>query len=396
MSKIVVLSTFYQGIPSANGICANNIVNALREMGNEVVVICYEGDRDNITINQDWIFTIPKPQIKENHNIFNKAVRIAKLAMGSNKSLLNYELTLSYLKMLNDINEKGRIDAIVAFYFPFESVEAMRLFCKNNMHVNSIVFELDSVGDGVSNTPLKGLVDHAYEKWLSHVYCEVTSIIIMKSHKEYWMARFGDYFDNKVIVSDIPVLLEKERLEMDDHEPIRLIYSGLIEKRYRSPTYLLQVLKELSRLFSITMSFYSKGDCEEEIQTASNDINEIHQYGYVEPDYLDKAILNSDYLISIGNSFSKSVPSKLITYISYGKPIIHFSSQNNDICNDYLNRYPLALVIDQSMPIGDSVDRIITFFDETKGKQVLWDDISNIFRENMPDYSARLIIDLIQ
>jgi hypothetical protein len=393
MSRIVVLSTIYLNIPSANGICARNLVDALRERGNDVIVVCYEDKSEEE--KDEFILTIPRPYLNETHTAIQKIIRTVQVAMHSTKPIFNQEMIDAYIKRLNEVNKAGKIDAIIAMYFPFESVEAMRIFCKDNPGVKSFIFELDSVGDGVSNSQIKALYNRAYERWLYQVYSEVTAAVIMRSHIDYWMSIFGKQFGSKVKVVDIPVLQQKEYTLVQEHESIRMIYSGLIEKRYRSPSYLLQVIKELEKTIDIDFSFYSKGDCEDEIKQAAMSVGGIRQFGYVPPDKLEKAIQDSDYLVSIGNTFSKSVPSKLISYISYGKPIIHFSSQEDDICNEYLQRYPLTLIIDQSKPIDDSIEKINSFLIETRKKHVAWETIVGLYRENCPSYSAKIIIDLI-
>ena len=108
---------------------------------------------------------------------------------------------------------------------------------------------------------------------------------------------------------------------------------------------------------------------------------------------MEKIILNTDILVSIGNAVSNSLPSKVIDYIAYGKPIIHFSSQKNDVCKNYFDKYPLALVIDESAPVNHACDLIKEFIAENKGKKVSYDTISKIFYRNEPQYSANMIME---
>ena len=208
---------------------------------------------------------------------------------------------------------------------------------------------------------------------------------------------FETTYSEKLLIADLPILRKKSIQESHPHEETRMIYSGLIEKRYRSPSYLLSVLKELhSRGFKFHISFYSKGDCEDEIAAVAMEVTEISQHGFVTPDELDVAINETDVLISIGNSFSRSVPSKIISYLSYGKPIIHFSAQENDVCNEYLSKYELALVVKQTMTVMQASDLVIDFLEKTKGKTVSFNDVQRNFILNDPDYCANLIYKTLQ
>lgn len=391
MSRVVVISTIYLDIPSANGICARNIVSALCQLGHEVKVICYDNDDHNKSLDGNSVYTVTCPQNDNTHGLLQKIIRTSKVILGSTDPIINQKLTQEYYNQLNNIQKRGGIDAIVAMYFPFESVEAMRLFKAQNPEVKTIVYELDSVGDGVAQTQFQNIYNAAYERWLNKIYSDVNCIVVMKSHMDYWQSRFGDMFADKTTIADIPVLQIKEKDRKGPNSPVKMIYSGLIERRYRSPSYLLSVLKSLEKLRAFEFSFYSRGDCEEEIFETAKTVHGIKQYGYVTPDQLELASFDSDYLISLGNSVSRSVPSKLINYLGYGKPIIHFSSQNNDVCNEYLSNYPLSLIIDQTKSVEESTKKIIEFIDETKGESVDPEKVRQLFKMNTPEFSASII-----
>ena len=157
----------------------------------------------------------------------------------------------------------------------------------------------------------------------------------------------------------------------------------------------MRVLEQLKEKIDFEFHFYSKGDCEDEIADVANRIRGIHQNGYVAPNELNVALSDSDYLVSIGNSMSRAVPSKLITYLGYGKPIIHFASQEDDICLEYLRKYPLALFINQNDNLSESTSKIMKFINETTGKSVDFKEISRNYENNTPDYSAEIIERLI-
>jgi len=273
----------------------------------------------------------------------------------------------------------------------------MNRFSKHNKEVKTFIYELDSQGDGVSKSQIYEIYNKRYETWLKRMYKDVTAVIVMKSHEAYWKRTFEPTYSEKLLIADLPILRKKTIKVSRPHEETRMIYSGLIEKRYRSPSYLLSVLKELhSREFKFHMSFYSKGDCEEEIAEVAREVNEISQHGFVTPDELDVAISETDVLISIGNSFSRSVPSKIISYLNYGKPIIHLSSQEDDVCCEYLGRYNLALVIKQSMTVEQASALVIEFLERTRNKTIIFEDVQRAFIMNDPDYCANLICKKMQ
>ena len=109
---------------------------------------------------------------------------------------------------------------------------------------------------------------------------------------------------------------------------------------------------------------------------------------------LQKIIEHTHFLISIGNSTSRSVPSKLISYIASGKPIIHFSSQENDVCWEYLDNYPLGLVVKQSLSYDQACEIVYRFVKQNCGKNVDFDSVREKFYLHDPAYSAKLITEM--
>ena len=399
MGRIALLTASYVGASAANAICANNIVDALCSAGHKVDVICREDKPVTDEITENIHIVTCNVVSKKKLGVLHKAKTAFNIAFGLATRNMNGELIQAYYKCLCKLNEQEKIDAVIGIYFPLESAEALRLFTKSHPEVKTILYELDSIGDGIGtkNAILKKACDRMYVCWLNKVYNAVDAVFVMQTHKEYWMRVFGDKYGEKMRLADIPVLVEKKlpMVAPNEDAPVSFIYAGLIEKAYRSPEYLLACLTELKKTMDFKFSFYSKGDCEDMIARVSDKIGGITQNGYVPQDELDKAIATTDFLVSIGNSVSRSLPSKIITYLAYGKPIIHFSSQSDDVCNEYLMKYPLALVIDQSMPILETCKKIMDFLTSAKDEKVDFEQIKDIFYLHLPSSSASIIHDVI-
>lgn len=395
MSQIVLLSSKYLGKASTNGLCARNIVDALTKMGHEVDVICYE---DTSVFAAQNVYTIKSDEQSPQSlviRVCNKAVKSLFLLISNPRCFLQQDKVNRYYEELVRIGSRTRIDAVVAMFFPLETAEAISIYKKKHPKVKAIVYELDSILDGIAQGELLSkFLKHIYLKWLSSVYGNVDDIIVMKGHYGFWRKTFGSLYRSKVLVADIPVLLP-HNCQRSENLKMSFIYAGLLDKKYRSPKYLLSVLKELGRMIDYSFLFFTKGDCEDMIAEASRVIPGVEQKGYVTQVELDQAICNASILVSLGNSISNSVPSKLISYISYKKPIIHFSSQTNDICSRYLEEYPLSLIIYQNDSPKESCNRIISFFSSIKRVNINSIEIDSLFKMNTPHYSADMINKII-
>ena len=389
---IAVLTTEYLNIPSANGICAKNLVTELKKVGNEVDVICFETNGSSMQKTGD-IHTVRMNRASSGgaySYIFHKLKIATGLICGHALMLMSNELIEKYKQKLDEIHSASPIDIIVAMFFTTESVEAMVRFKVEHPSVQTVSYELDSIGDGIAQSAFKRHLEiSAYNKWLREKYKTTDRVIVMKTHEDYWKQQFGE-FASKMYVADIPVLISHDGVP-ELYKKCTMVYTGLLDKEYRSPTYLLTVLRLLSNCMDFEFLFFSKGNCEDEIAAATAECPVIKQKGFVSQEEMQKVVDCSHFLISIGNSISRSVPSKLISYIASGKPVIHFSSQENDVCQEYLDNYPLGLIVKQSMPCDQAAEAIYQFAKQNCGKYVDFNSIKEKFYLNDPAYGARLV-----
>lgn len=395
MKKILFLTSLYMNKPSANGICAKNITEQIKNKGYEPYIICFDTQvkTDLHQLNKEHIYTISNCDTAHKKNrLISKIIRGKQIIGEIINPTINKKLAVRYYEKAFELCKQKNIDTVVSMYFPLESVTVIPKLKKNFSNIKTIIYELDSVGDGVaSKSYYRKLMIHTHNRWCARNYRFADTVIVMQSHEQYWKKIFGKKYGLKLKIADIPMLTSQIAIKTKENLNMSFVYAGLIEQDYRSPEYLLKLLKRLNKTLNFTFDFFSKGDCEDKIAEVAKEVVEIRQNGYVSEKVLHKAIYQADFLVSIGNSVSRSVPSKIITYISYGKPIIHFSSQKNDVCNEYFDKYPLALIIDQSRDIEYNSEKVIAFAKNMRGKTVVFSDIKKLYPLNNPAHSAQLI-----
>lgn len=387
MSKILILASYYLGVATANGICAKNIAKQLGQNGHEVFVVCY--DKED---GEENVYTVTCPAPERKRSLISKIYGRLRATV---TPTLNRSLTDEYTAVSLKLCKEKKIDVVVGMFFPFETAPVMMAVKRQFPEIRTVIYELDSVGDGIfSGSKYQALFNHAIERWSSKQYRYADRVIVMESHEDYWKKTFGKKHGDKLMIADIPVLVEKPlpQVEMSEDEPISFLYGGLIEQAYRSPDHLLAVFEEYSKAEEATLDFFSKGDCEAKIADAAKRVSGIRQNGYVSEAVLDEAIAKADVLISIGNRFSRSVPSKLITYLSYGKPVVHISLQKDDVCTHYLEQYPLGLVLYAWDPVEENAKKLEQFTKENRHKTVGFTEVAAALDKNNPAYSARLIV----
>ena len=83
--------------------------------------------------------------------------------------------------------------------------------------------------------------------------------------------------------------------------------------------------------------------------------------------------------------------------LALGKPIISTYSVNDEACMPYLEKYPLALMIDERDPdLKKQASRIRDFVYETLGRRVDAEYVKETFKNNLPESCALKIISLAE
>jgi hypothetical protein len=110
-------------------------------------------------------------------------------------------------------------------------------------------------------------------------------------------------------------------------EPIKIGYFGILTKGVRSPNEVLKYFKDLDYVFH----WYTNPDSKNMILQNNIDQNK-HLFFDMVPrnEALEIMVTSFHCLLSIGNLNASQLPSKVIEYISTGKPVIHFAEIAND------------------------------------------------------------------
>ncbi len=400
MGKILLITGGRLGIPSANRNCMINVVRALKDLGEEVFLLCRakEEDTPEEALASFPVYTVEDPEKKAPPSFFplRKAINICNRIRSFFRPNMIKPLARNYYTKLIEVCDEQGIDTVVVPFYPPEAVDAIRRLKIHRPHIKTAIYELDSVGDGIWYPSFtNNLTLRAVNRFLKKAYKRVDQIHVLVNHKDYWLNNFGEVAKDKLSFMDIPVLMEPPAVSSLESAPSSspcFLYSGELSQTYRSPVYLLQLLEALANSTAFTFHFFSKGDCEDMLADASGKITGICQHGYVSTTALNEAVAQADILVNIGNAVSNSVPSKLIFYMSFGKPILHIASNKEDVCNAYLEKYPLALVLEESEDMAVNAKKLSAFIQKVNGKAVGFDEVKALYPMNDPVYSAKLFL----
>lgn len=391
--------------PTPNGLCVMNIRNALFTYGvySDVIMV---GNQDGLYCSDEMgkIYSL-KTDVsfeKKHEKVFNYIK--TRIPMLFTWPIPSYSRVRKYRDLITETNEENHYDAIIGTMFPPD----VCLACSKFEHF--IMYELDSmVNNPMYKIGIKKYLHTRLTRLEKKLFCRAELIIHLNNNRMFYNKdKYERYFD-KFVYSDIPNLVPDnqvssiknavETISNIDDDQLLLVYSGYLSKDFRAPTRLIEIVERLAEIKDIKCLFFSRGDCEDELREAELRTGGIiKRMGYVTQNELKKYLARADFLLDIGNNLSGedySVPSKVFSYMSEGKPIIHMNGVN-DSAIQYLEKYGLALMVNKDVDDEESVNEIVHFIEENKGKHVVYSEVRQLFPQNTPEYTANLIIDQIK
>ena len=162
----------------------------------------------------------------------------------------------------------------------------------------------------------------------------------MYTHKEYFKLP-----DGKVIVANPISKFDKAIYQKSlnynyNSLPIKFGYFGIFTKGVRSPINFLETLQKKK---NIEFHWYVNNDSQSEIIFNNLESESILHSIVPRKKALNIMAESMHCLLSIGNLNPTQLPSKVIEYISTGKPVVHFVEIENDpvikIANDFDNLF---------------------------------------------------------
>lgn len=380
--KILVVSGFPLNIENPNSICVKRMVTSLKEEDVEVDVF------------DENIFLFKRK--KWYKQIISSLLRVLVWPCTIYRSAI-----LCY-KRINRILCSKQYDLVIFVHKPFETIYSMIRLRRRYMNTDFLLYELDPISNEIDG--YVGFGKHLF--WLTKhrelkAYKCADYIVHMRCNEVKYSQQKYSKYAQKTFYSDFPLIENKHfsaKTTSTNHllalKTIKMLYTGVLKKAYRSPKYLCDVLVALNRNINYEMHFYSDGDCFDIIKNLNCD--SLYYHEYVSKDELDRITEESDVLINIGNKYSSMLPSKLLVYIETGKPIIHISNQENDICERYLDKYDLSLILHEKDPVDYSASILLSFLKKNCFSRLSSDDICNSFKENCPTFTSNLIKSILK
>lgn len=286
-------------------------------------------------------------------------------------------------KYIHSIVREEKLDALICMTAPNDDAY---IALSANLKIPIYIYQLDPFYnlDDAENKLLKKL----FIKYLEQIQHVFTTSLLMDSYQKDNLIK---PFLNKITVLEFPKLIYHcDRVDGNNGKGIRLLYAGSLYAN-RKPSFLIDLKQILPHEFNIIFC----GNCVNETDIDLLKKEGVLCLGYCDQVKLEEEIDKASFLINIGNTVKNQLPSKVIDYISTGKPIINLIQRNDCPSLEVLKDYPYALNI-MASEIKERRKEITDFVTQNKNNRVSWNVLSRIYREYTPEYVSEKIIDIIR
>ncbi len=324
---------------------------------------------------------------------------------GAVKRLLSPEtidraLVDAYLNQLNGMEQKP--DAIVPLVFPFESVVAALAYKKDNPDVAVYPYLFD---DFVESGSLHVLAIARIFKQRRHLRLErkmleeADAVLSMNPLREHFERHFETSLLEKILYQEHPLLTRPARTgPAPDDRVTKMCFTGSLTKKVREPDYLLCLLRASRAGVFIRADFYVMGNDADKVKNEKlDDAIEIVNHGRVPKPVADDAVSDAHILLNLGEVRGKQISSKIFEYMSTGKPIVHLAYVKNDAVSKILEKYPLALCLEQDRGrFEENVSLLSEFIDKHRSSRLAFAEVEALYPEALPSVTASIIKHLVR
>ena len=406
MKKVMVILGAYYPNPSANGICVGRVVDELLQNGYSVFCLCNsqlgapdKEDIDNLHIQRIKVKAhtkyneIAKKSSNKIQKVFYSLLSLLSdifhiVKMTKNFPVASMHHSKKIFKVANSILVENDIDLVIGVNMPTDTMHAAYLLKKEHPNIDFIPYCLDPIYGGMDNKFLSKKVVDKRNCQFERKMLEASSLFIAQhEHREHFEKCHAQFADKLRFVG-VPLLVNHNDLTLPPKRDKKvLLYAGALAKSTRNPAYIFEVFKHINNVKLIM--YISNG--EEWVKSAAKGIYNIEIHGRISHDEVLAKMNEADAFLNIGNTQTMFCPSKIVEYISYGKPIVSTYRTDNDTCSYYMSKYPLGVYLDERAEnVRDAAQKIEKMIADNT-KFLTYEELKELHADNTPAYVVDLI-----
>ncbi len=390
---LFIVDKYLKGV-HPNSLCIESIIKCIDKSVYTIDLLSIEEEFSEI--KKEGVYTVFNIR---NYGCFKELLRKVKKTLYM--PLGSKNLSRKVLKSFSELNSIHAYDAVIAVINPVESAETLYMIKQQYPSIRAIIYEIDPASNRYKNPSnfFQKYWKRKSQQWELKVYNLADAIIHMQSHKIHFSDPMYSIFTYKTFYLDIPAFRISPFFQSKLHRPsqrVKLIYGGAFYPKLREPYFMINVLKTLSTVQSISCDIYTGQSMRSELINMCEGNSSININNSLSQDLFNKKIQECDILLSVGNNDSDFLPSKTLSYMGTGKPIIHFYRDNDDVSLSYFSKYRRVLCVSEKDSISVIVEKISSFIDVVfDGSEYTSFEVLNLLSQNTPEFTANELFNKI-
>lgn len=299
-----------------------------------------------------------------------------------------YWLAKEYRREILDILRRKQVDCIIAFSAPVDTLLALAgLDCS----IHRIAYMLDPWSSHYENAD-----DPGVRELEARVVAKMDRIITLEMYKRDYQIHADAETLKKIVTVEFPNVMEyapQKKIAGFDDGRIHCVFAGALYHDIRKPDYMVNLFGKL-RDKGIVLHLMG-------VQYGGSLLPDplpenIVYHGKLPSDEAMQYMQSAHILVNIGNTILNQMPSKLLTYISFGKPILNIVKSRNCPTLKFTENYPLALDILETVELREEDYAMAeTFILQNASKNIPFEIIKDLYRECTPEYVGHKVYDTL-
>ena len=295
----------------------------------------------------------------------------------------------SAYKLLEKLNSEEKIDTIISFCMPIESHLAAMMFKQKH---NDILWASYWADDFAVKSNKKNIfISLKKLKKIESDILDKSDVIFSTEEISCFLRKYLNKNQDRLIPVPYTICASKANKTSIkcNNSNVTCVYMGTLYKNIRNPEFLLKTFSD-PLLKDIRLLLYIRGDCNDIVEKYERNNSNIMVSDFIPKKQLEKVINDSDILINIDNVNCNGKPSKLYELISYRKPIINFSF-NEDLGD--LSNYPSKLQISMQGNTHDAANEVRKFISSEAFSNLVInaEQIEQLYYHHTENYVCELI-----
>lgn len=410
MKKVLFTIQWYPSVLSANALCDEKIISALLATGEyEVHCLVYkplgavaDAELNGVHVHRFrrsywWDKVIAAKTAKDKKSKI--ILKIDKIIMRLNQLFFapfypttHPHICRTFAKKAIQLHKKENFDIVISEYHGEDSLYAGYTLKKEFPSIKfvSIFWDALAMKQPAKYLP-KGFAVKRLQKSEQKVAAVADRIIQMNISEQAYASYLKDnLFADKYRFFGLPGIVKQLKVEGEaqfiEKGKINIVYAGILNLPERDPEPLVRALAGIEMAKDLNLIFLCTGEGKEKLYKLSADFaGGIVIHGYVSQNEIKKIYQDVDIFLNFGGANPYMMPSKLLEYMSYGKPIISGYYIDNDSSQRYLQRYPLACCVDTREGVKKITKEIEDFIKTSLNVRVPFEQVKELYKENTPE-----------